>query len=99
MAYTINVHGAGQSLPHAVPHVAGVQPDGLVDDLQPDAVAVLPLRLTLEGDVLLLPPEHIVLEESYTHLIIQGTNLCREPWTEQRLYFNMITILKNLAAD
>ena len=70
MAYTINVHGAGQSLPHAVPHVAGVQPDGLVDDLQPDAVAVLPLRLTLEGDVLLLPPEHIVLEKSYTHLII-----------------------------
>ncbi len=48
----------------AVADVAGVVPNGLVDDLEPDAVGVplLPLRLTLERDVLLCPVEDKVLQ-------------------------------------
>ncbi len=52
----------------AVADVAGVVPDGLVDDLEPHAVGapLLPLRLTLERDVLLCPVEDIVLHDNLT---------------------------------
>ncbi len=52
----------------AVADVACVVPDGLVDDLEPDAVGVplLPVRLTLERYVLLCPVEDIVLRDNLT---------------------------------
>jgi len=52
----------------AVADVAGVVPDGLVDDLEPHAVGVplLPLSLTLERDVFLCPVEDIVLHDNLT---------------------------------
>ena len=67
MELTIYLYGAGSPRFHAVPHVASVVPDGLVDDLQPHAVDVplLPLRLALERDVLLGPVEDKVLQEDY----------------------------------
>ena len=58
---TINVYWTGEALAHAVPHVAKVHADGLVDDLEAHAVGAIPLHLPLKGNVLLLPVEEVVL--------------------------------------